>query len=736
MTPAETRCDILLITPPLTQINTPYPATTAIKGFLASHGYRSFQADLGLELILDLFTRENLVHLFDQIRSNSRPSQPALQRTLALEQDYLKTVGPVIRFLQDSDPTLAYRISCEGFLPEGPRFETIEDMDWAFGSLGIQDRAKYMATQYLEDLSDLVRLSLSEDFGFSRYGERLALSATHFEPLERALQAEANLIDRLILKHLKNHIETVQPRAIGFSIPFPGCLYAALKCGRFIKEHYPHIAVLMGGGYVNTELRNLETPRFFEYTDYLSLDDGEMPSLQILRYIDGEIDRSRLVRTYCLVNGAISYTDCPEVPSLGFEQVGAPDYSDLLLDRYLSIVEIANPMHRIWSDGRWNKMALAHGCYWKKCAFCDISLDYIGRFDPATAKSLVDRIESIIGQTGQTGFHFVDEAAPPELLKELAIEILSRGLTISWWTNIRFENRFSKDLCRLLAASGCIGVSGGLETASDRLLKLICKGITIAQAARVANNLQNAGILVHTYLIYGFPTQTEQETIDALEIVRQFFLNGLIQSAFWHRFALTVHSQVGRSPEDFGIVITGPPVGDFAQNDLLYEDPTGADHDRFATGLNKAIYNYMYGVGLDFHVSDWFEFKVPAPACSPDAVQNSLLKTGKPESGRKQILWIGSLPEMVPLKQKKKEKKPGKCNLFFNTRTTSQQVTTSEANGRWLISELNALAPNELTRTTLDEWKQRYEGSVGGDFKGFMQSRLWSVLTSNGLLLL
>ena len=93
-----------------------------------------------------------------------------------------------------------------------------------------------------------------------------------------------------------------------------------------------------------------------------------------------------------------------------------------------------------------------------------------------SATTLVDRIESVIQQTGKSGFHFVDEAAPPKLLKELALELIHRRLSISWWTNIRFERNFSLDLCRLLAASGCIAVSGGLESVSDRLLKLMNKG--------------------------------------------------------------------------------------------------------------------------------------------------------------------------------------------------------------------------------------------------------------------
>jgi radical SAM superfamily enzyme YgiQ (UPF0313 family) len=236
-----------------------------------------------------------------------------------------------------------------------------------------------------------------------------------------------------------------------------------------------------------------------------------------------------------------------------------------------------NPMHRLWSDGRWNKLTVAHGCYWKKCSFCDVSLDYIGRYDASPPPTLVDRIESIIEETGQTGFHFVDEAAPPKALKALAEE-LARNRAISWWGNIRFEKSFTPELCLQLADSGCIAVSGGLEVASDRLLKLMQKGVSVEQVARVTRAFSDAGILVHAYLMYGFPTQTVQDTVDALEYVRQLFAAGCIQSGFFHRFVCTVHSPVGLHPEavrrDFEKPL--PPVS-FAKNDVGFD---GRSHRR------------------------------------------------------------------------------------------------------------------------------------------------------------
>jgi len=326
---------------------------------------------------------------------------------------------------------------------------------------------------------------------------------------------------------------------------------------------------------------------------------------------------------------------------------GIPTYVGLPLGEYVSLMEMLNPMHRFWSDGRWNKITLAHGCYWKKCSFCDVSLDYIGRYDRPGEDMVMRRIRALIVETGETGFHLVDEAAPPAGMRALAERLIHEKLSITWWGNIRFEKTFTPALCRLLAASGCVAVSGGLEVASDRLLKLMRKGVTVEQVARVTRAFSDAGIMVHAYLMYGFPTETLQDTIDALERVRQLFAAGCIQSAYWHRFAATAHSPIGLQPQKFGVRLRAAPAVTFAHNDLAFEDPVGTDHDFLGGGLRRALYNYMHGVGLDADVRTWFDAPktrgrrarargargrlVPAPEVPPDLISAAL---GRARSAR------------------------------------------------------------------------------------------------------
>jgi len=359
----------------------------------------------------------------------------------------------------------------------------------------------------------------------------------------------------------------------------------------------------MGGGYVTTELRSITDPSIFQLIDYIVYDDGELPLLRLLTC--GEP-----VRTLSLSpSGEIDRTSFDSTENIAFSNIGTPDYDGLLENKYINLIELTNPMHALWSNGRWNKMMLAHGCYWGKCTFCDGTLDYIKRYETTSIASTVDRMEAIMKQTGQSGFHFVDEAAPPALLRKLAEEIMKRKLTVSYWTNVRFEKSFTPELCYIMAKSGCIAVSGGLEVASPRILELINKGITIETASDSMKNFADAGIMTHAYLMYGFPTETAQETLDSLEVVRNLFADGFIQSAFWHRYAMTLHSPSGQQPECVGAKHVKQLPGSFANNEIPFTTEQEIDLEYYGKGLNLATYNYMQGAGYDVPIQEWFNNK-------------------------------------------------------------------------------------------------------------------------------
>jgi hypothetical protein len=731
------KTEIFAITPPFTQLNTPYPATAYIKGFLNTKGISSTQADLGIEVILELFSKKGITRLFNRSASTDRASDNA-KRIIALQEEYIKTIDAVISFLQGKNPTLALQICSGDFLPEASRFAQLEELDWAFGAMGTQDKAKHLATLYLEDISDFIVECVDDNFGFSRYAERLGRSANSFDELYEILNAPLSYIDEVLIAILKEKIALIQPRLFLISVPFPGNLYSAFRCAQWIKANHPEIKVSMGGGFPNTELRSLKDERVFEFFDFITLDDGELPIELLYNNISQDIPEAAKTykRTFLLEDNQVVYRNDSFRNDYKQSDVGTPDYSDLLLDHYISVIEIVNPMHRMWSDGRWNKLTMAHGCYWGKCTFCDISLDYIRVYEPVAAREIVDRIEQLVAQTGQNGFHFVDEAAPPALMREVALEILRRGIAVTWWTNIRFEKSFTRDLCLLLKASGCIAVSGGLEVASDRLLKLIDKGVTVEQVAKVTRNFTEAGIMVHAYLMYGYPTQTVQETVDSLEMVRQLFEAGVLQSGFWHQFAMTAHSPVGMYPEKFGVVKESNSEGTFANNDINYIDKTGIDHNKFSYGLKKSLFNFMHGICFDYELQDWFDFKIPRTKINADFIEKALVDHDlfniKPTA---KVVWMGRKPAVDYFTKTKKGNSWEMATLTFHDKKETFTIQTNQKEGLWLVALLDKIRIAGDKVYTFQEVKADFEIEME-NFELFWYSKPINTLRDYGLLVL
>ncbi len=598
----------------------PYPATAYLKGYLETKGHEVHQRDMSLDLTLKMFTRQSLQSVFDiasaQVKRAKGEIKERLQYFVDARSNYESTVDDVIRYLQGGDDALALRIGARQWLPEGPRYLTLlghPEILEKFGSLGVRDRAKYLASLYIDDLADLIRDAVDPHFHLSRYGEQLAASQNSFTPLYERLSSEAHsLIDVWIEEQVRAYAQEVSPEVIGLSCPFPGNVYCGLKTAQIFKRLNPKVKIVMGGGFVNTELRELGDVRVFEFIDALVFDDGERPLELLLEKYQGnpEID---LLRTMVSENGKLIFHR-GSAADVAFKTLPAPSYEGLDLSRYISMMEMPNPMHRLWSDFKWNKLILAHGCYWKKCTFCDINLDYIGRYEPARVETVVDNMKRITAQTKVSGFHFVDEAAPPAILKAMSEQLIKEKLNFTWWGNIRFDKQFTPQVARIMAEAGCVAVTGGLEVASPRLLELIKKGVSLEQVAKVTRAFVDSGIFVHAYLMYGFPSQTVQETVDSLEVVRQLFAEQCLHSAHWHRFVTTVHSPVGKNPAAYGITLRpkkAPSTGRFAVNAVEFEDSVSTNHDSLGVGLRKALYNYMHGIGLDEDVRAWFDAEVP-----------------------------------------------------------------------------------------------------------------------------
>lgn len=606
---------VLLIAPPILKRGFPYPSTTYLSGFLKSRNIDVRQSDLSIDLVHRLLSRSGLQMIREELREN-RFGVSHRGRSSATVSDFLTNFD---YYLDIIEPSMAYLTTYSSQIATNPedfrRYLSAPPDD--------RDRQRRLYSKIIDRIFYIVQNRLDSNFRLTRFGSYMG-SICNFSDIKKQLTMTPSLVVKLVHELSSNLVTEYCPELVGISLPFEINVIWGFHIAQILKATDPKIKIVMGGGYVNTSLRTISDSSVFDYIDFLSLDDGELPLISIIEYLIGERSYNKLIRTWVCFGGKPSYINASEETDLRHKDTATPSYKGLDLSRYFSLDIDSYPLSKLLNSGHWNKLTLAHGCYWNKCSFCDTSLDYISRFDSAPAETIADRIEKLIEETNVYKFHFVDEAAPPTLLHKLSEVLLSRNIRISWYCNVRFDKLFTPDICQLLAKAGCLSVWGGLEVANDRILALMNKGVSLEQLVRVTNAFSKAGILVHAYLIYGFPTQTLKEHIDALEFVRQLFVNGCLVSAVLSRFFLTNKSLIFKNPEKYGINILPIASSDFSNYIIPYKELVATfDIELITKGLNRAIESFANGIGLSENLQTWFPgLEVPAPSISADFVSS------------------------------------------------------------------------------------------------------------------
>ncbi len=706
------RSDLLIITPPFTQFNCPYPAAGYLVRYLKQSGYSAHQADMSIELALKVFSSEGMTRIFDSAQQciNSKFAE----NIYSIKDSFIDPADFVLDFLQRNNTASARRIIRGAMLPACG--EHAENILSGLSSDNDIERARIMCTFFLADFAQFISETVDSSFALTKYAEKISVSAETFAPVEEEVLRD-NIITEMYYSLLRTEIEKCNPDVFAVSIPFPGTLINALRALRFVRDNYPKLIRSAGGGYVNTELRNIREKRFFDYAQYLTLDDGETPLLNIIKKARGESFSFK--RTFLIENEQIAFHDSEE-PDAEISKGFFAEYSDIDVGKYLMMADNTNPMLSMWNSDFYLKMTLAHGCYWKKCAFCDTSLDYICRFEPETAENAADKIEKLVKETGINSFHFTDEAAPPALLRDLSLELIKRKISISWWGNIRFEKNFTLDTARLLSVAGCIGVSGGLEAANRRILELMKKGVTLEEAIASCANFSNVGIMVHSYLIYGFPTQTEQEILDSLETVRQMFENGYLTSAYFHRYAMTIHSDSGMNSSKYG-VRAQVKANPFANNETAYSGDV-CDYSKYSNGLRAALNCYNMYSEIETPVSSFFDFAVKNHGIKPGSIKRIYKSEDHFTNEGKYILW--NLSGVFDIKKKR-----GRNILELTDKSGSDSVEVAEANSE-IIARIACDAD-------IFSGKKMQFSEIKNDpqFASLAGSAEWAFLRENGIVL-
>ena len=595
----------LFIQPPFTQLSSPYPAIWYLAEYASQHGYSYAVHDDSIACIESMFSAEGLATIFALAEKNltgkkhpNKETERQVKHFFDNQDAYCAIIGSVIKFLQNKNHAFGTRLCLHNGIPEGYRTKPIVK-----NSSLTRDDAYAIATAMINDLADFIKYAVDHHFNLIQYGSKIQNSIHDFSIVASQLETSTLLpvfYKPILESHCKSVLATIdnkQSIVAGISIPFPGTLVPGLYACQILKRVLgSRVVTVLGGGYVSTELRSIQHTGIFTYADYLAFDAGFGALQSILDVVSTKHstgaailpDTSRLVflTTSEEPGTQVISTLTHEASSTSFDFLEReaiktihPQFRELEPSHYLSIADSQNPMHRLWNETLWLKYRLAYGCYWHRCAFCDTSLDYVKNYIPSDTKTLFSTIKEAAYTTGITGIHFTDEAMPPALVKRFATFNEHNQYQYTFWGNIRFDRSWTQELCTYCANRGLIAVSGGIEIATENGLLMTQKGFSLDELIHTLYNLRSSGILVHAYLMYGFPGQTHQSIADSAEIVRALFASGLINSAFWHRFVLTKHSTLYRKYCNGDRPWLKPRLfnTNFADNDLDFEHSDDAN---------------------------------------------------------------------------------------------------------------------------------------------------------------
>lgn len=651
--------NVVIIQPPLVQLNTPYPSGAYLQSFFKQQNIQKLSFvkwfDLSNSLFHEIFSKEGLTKLFqlsqqkalflaDQAEKDGDENTAFNLRRYIIEQDKWITWIDTIKAILCDNGSLSGRELCHEFIfsPFSPRGNRMEKYLSDLQREVTIDDARFLASFALADLADFITIVYDSNFSLIRYAEHLATSEKDFSKFEQTTNSPIlsvffeQVLQKFFLQ-LDNSLKDLggnQKTLFCITVPFAGCFASTLACCKAIKQHYNNSIISIGGGYINTELRDTTEIKLADYIDFISYDRGYGSYIDLLTndfskenieyYKTTYFNKDKLILS--ISENTEKYAKLSLIEN-EYTRTIFPDYSEIDFSLYPRLADDINPMHRIWSDGSWLKAYLAHGCYWHRCAFCDTSLDYVCKYLKIDTKKLYHALTEQAKQTGIYGIHFVDEASPPKSLIEFGLEnCKTQNHRLTFWGNIRFEKTFTRDLADFLVYSGLTGVSGGIEIATGEGLKEVNKGTDFQSLISACASFKEAGILVHAYMIYGFYSETAQDLINSMETLRQLFANGLLDSAFWHKFVLTKHSTLfteykkGLHPKLKPIINTEKTW--FAQNDIHFEGEQKSN--KYTLGLEIALQNWMHYQNLNKSVQSWFSFEMPKPTISKNYVENAI----------------------------------------------------------------------------------------------------------------
>ena len=425
--------NIIVIQPPLVQLNSPYPSGAYLKSFFNKNGHKAIWLDLSVQLIHSIFSKNGLKKVFELSKKNAMKIASAaekngdfataknLRRYIFQSDLWIEWIDFIMLVLcgkqNPSSRELGHRFILSPYTPRGNRMENyISNLDREPNV----DDTRNIASLAIEDLADYISVAFDKSFSLVRYAESIAVNETSFSQIEEKLNSPiltAFYTEVLKAAFSKINIPENEKTLVCISVPFAGTFTPALFSAKYLREKYgERLFICFGGGFINTELREFCDSSFFKYADAISYDRGYGSYKNFFDvFPDGKVSEENQI--YKMRLFAKEKVIEPLQSSLEYEKFEneqtaliVPDYSETDFSIYPRVADDENPMQRLWSDGAWMKAYLAHGCYWHKCAFCDVSLDYVASYRLVQIENLFYELKSQSEKNGIHGIHFVDEA--------------------------------------------------------------------------------------------------------------------------------------------------------------------------------------------------------------------------------------------------------------------------------------------------------------------------------------
>jgi radical SAM superfamily enzyme YgiQ (UPF0313 family) len=557
----------MLLFPPNWTPTMPHLALPTLTAYLRANGVEVIQRDLNIEVFDAVLSQEYLKKTLNRLRQmyarrgELRPGQEARRVPPPQTVQWALNHGPdLIRHVENAKAV----IRSDSFFDGPVGLKAIQTLAQ---SLEIISLPFYPASLHLQSYEPALPADSSRNL------------------LNLSKNRQYNMLIDLYEAMVMADIEREKPDVVGISIPSLAQMLPGLTLGAMIKARGLKSHITIGGPHISMLREALcQVPQIFQLFDSAIIFDGEVPLLRLAEAVTGQGDIAQVPNLIYNDGGTIRVNDRKEPEKIS--DLPLPDFEGFPLDRYLA-PKLVLPL------------LTARGCYFGKCAFCNVGYGEAETFSQLRAENLADQMQALHQTYGTKHIFFADEAITPRNLRDLKPALAKRGDPVHWGGCVRFEKVISKELLQGAYDAGCRMILFGLETASEAIVERMIKGTQLPHMHRILEESTEVGIWNHTFFFFGFPGETLE---DAQETVNFLYRHKYhINSAAMGTFLLERYAPAHRFPKTFGITrVIEDPDRDLAIY-FDYEVESGLDErtadmlaDRFLNTLPTKKYAQFY----------------------------------------------------------------------------------------------------------------------------------------------